>query len=180
MALYHATTVLAVRTKEQVVLAADGQVTQDATVVKSSANKLRSLGAGRIVAGFAGSTADAITLFERLEAKIESHAGHLDRAAVEMAKDWRSDKYLRRLEALMLVADASRILLVSGSGDVIEPDGDAAAIGSGGVYALAAARAFLTAGVTDGEKIVRQAMTIAADLCVYTNHQLTVLSLPVS
>lgn len=177
MTSFHGTTVLAVRTKNNVVLAADGQVTQNDTIIKSSANKLRLLADGKIVAGFAGATADAMTLFERLEGKLETHAGKLDRAAVELAKEWRTDKYLRRLEALMLVADKERILLVSGAGDVIEPDGDACAIGSGGLYALSAAQAFLVAGEQDAEKITRAAMKIAADLCVYTNHTLSLLRL---
>lgn len=174
---FHGTTVLAVRAGGMIVMAADGQVTQNDTIVKSSAKKLRAMGDGKIVAGFAGATADAMTLFERLEGKLESHAGHLDRAAVELAKEWRTDKYLRRLEALMLVADKVRILLVSGAGDVIEPDGDTYAIGSGGVHALAAARAFLVAGKTNAEEIVQESMSIAADLCVYTNKNLTMVSL---
>ena len=170
------TTILAVKRGNSVSLAGDGQVTMgQAIVMKHQAKKVRRLHKGAILAGFAGSTADAFTLFERFEAKLEEHSGNLVRAAVEMAKDWRQDKYLRRLEAMLLVADAETILILSGNGDVIEPDDGIAAIGSGGPYALAAARA-LTRHNPDmtAERIVRASMGIAAEICVYTNDNLTV------
>ena len=152
-----------------VVVAGDGQVSMGDTVIKANARKIRRLGDGRIIAGFAGSTADAFTLFERLEAKLERHPGQLTRACVELAKDWRTDRYLRRLEALMAVADGSASLLVSGTGDVLEPDDGLIGIGSGGNYALAAARALIDSDDLDAEAVARKAMTIAADICVYTN-----------
>jgi ATP-dependent HslUV protease, peptidase subunit HslV len=163
------TTVLAVRRDGHVVLGGDGQVTMGNTVVKSSARKIRRLHDGRIVAGFAGSAADGLTLFEKFEARLKEYGGNLTRAAVELAKDWRTDRVLRRLEALLLVADHHKTLMLSGTGDVIEPDGDAAAIGSGGSYALAAARALLGATTLSAREIAEQALTIAGDICVYTN-----------
>ena len=172
------TTILAVRDAKGVTVAGDGQVTMGQTVVmKHSARKVRRLYSGKIIAGFAGSTADAFTLFEHFEGKLEEHSGNLTRAAVEMAKDWRKDKYLRRLEAMLLVADATTILVLSGSGDVIEPDDAVAAIGSGGSYALAAARALVRHTALGSEAIAREAMAIAAELCVYTNTHLTLESL---
>jgi ATP-dependent HslUV protease subunit HslV len=173
------TTILAVRHGGGVAVAGDGQVTMgQAVVMKHKAKKVRRLYKGNIVAGFAGSTADAFTLFERFEAKLEAYNGNLARSAVELAKDWRTDKYLRRLEAMLLAADKESILILSGSGDVIEPDDGVAAIGSGGPYALAAARA-LTRCANNGanmsaEEIVRTAMGIAGEICVYTNNELTI------
>ncbi|MDR2161644.1 MAG: ATP-dependent protease subunit HslV [Desulfovibrio sp.] len=169
------TTILGVRKDHSVALAGDGQVTMGQSVImKHHAKKVRRLYKGSILAGFAGSTADAFTLFERFEAKLEEHSGNLVRAAVEMAKDWRQDKYLRRLEAMLLVADASTILVLSGTGDVIEPDDGIAAIGSGGPYALAAARALVrNAPQLSAEAIVRTSMGVAAEICVYTNESLT-------
>ena len=169
-----ATTILCVKKDNSVVLAGDGQVSFGQTVLKATANKLRRLANGQIIAGFAGSTADAFTLFERLEAKLEKHPGQLTRAAVELAKDWRTDKYLRRLEAMMIVANRETILIISGVGDVIEPEDGIAAIGSGGNYALAAARALIDQKNLDAEKIVKKAMNIAADICVYTNHNIRI------
>ena len=163
------TTVLAVRRDGHVVLGGDGQVTMGNTVVKSSARKIRRLHEGRIVAGFAGSAADGLTLFEKFEARLKEHGGNLTRSAVELAKDWRTDRMLRRLEALLLVADREKTLLLSGTGDVIEPDGDAAAIGSGGSFALAAARALLGATTLPAREIAERALTIAGDICIYTN-----------
>jgi ATP-dependent HslUV protease subunit HslV len=163
------TTVLAVRRDGKVVLGGDGQVTMGNTVVKSSARKLRRLHDGKVIAGFAGSAADGITLFEKFEAKLKEFGGNLQRAAVELAKDWRTDRVLRRLEALLLVADRERTLLLSGTGDVIEPDSDAAAVGSGGPYAFAAARALLEATTLSARQIAERALTIAGDICIYTN-----------
>ena len=163
------TTVLAVRRGGSVVIGADGQVTMGNTVVKGTARKVRRLQDNKIVAGFAGSAADGITLFEKLEAKLKDTNGNLLRGAVELAKDWRTDRVLRRLEALLLVADKERILLLSGTGDVIEPDGEAAAIGSGGPFALAAARALLEATKLPAREIAERALTIAGDICIYTN-----------
>ena len=177
---WHGTTVICVRAGGRVVLAGDGQVTMGQTVVKANANKLRRLGGGEILAGFAGATADAFTLFERLETKLERHPGQLARACVELAKDWRTDRYLRRLEALMAVADRRVSLIVSGSGDVLEPEDGLIGIGSGGVYALAAARALVAAGQTDAEAIARRAMAIAADICIYTNDHVVLESLETS
>ncbi|MSP83627.1 MAG: ATP-dependent protease subunit HslV [Alphaproteobacteria bacterium] len=176
-AVWHGTTVLSVRRGGKVVMAGDGQVTMGATVVKSNANKIRRLGAGDILAGFAGATADAFTLFERLEAKLERHPGQLARACVELAKDWRTDRYLRRLEALMAVADGRVSLVVSGSGDVLEPEDGIIGIGSGGPFALSAARALAAAGETDAEAIARRAMAIAAEICIYTNDRVVLESL---
>jgi ATP-dependent HslUV protease subunit HslV len=163
------TTVLAVRRGGQVAIGGDGQVTMGNTVVKGTARKIRRLYDNRILAGFAGSAADGITLFEKFEARLKDANGNLLRGAVELAKDWRTDRVLRRLEALLLVADRERILLLSGTGDVIEPDGDAAAIGSGGPYALAAARAFLSATELSAREITTRALTIAGEICIYTN-----------
>ena len=174
--VWHGTTIVSVRRNGRVVIAGDGQVTQGQTVMKPNAKKVRTLGEGKVIAGFAGATADAFTLFERLEAKLERHAGHLLRAAVELAKDWRTDKYLRNLEAMLIVADREVTLVVTGNGDVLEPEGGIAAIGSGGNYALAAARA-LVDYESDAETIARKAMKIAADVCVYTNDRLTVETL---
>lgn len=171
---WHGTTILCVRKGGQVVIAGDGQVSMGGTVVKANANKIRRLGDGAIIAGFAGATADAFTLFERLEGKLERHPGQLTRACVELAKDWRTDRYLRRLEALMAVADRSVSLLLSGTGDVLEPDDGILAIGSGGNYALAAARAMIGVEHLDAEAIARKAMEIAAGICVYTNENITV------
>jgi ATP-dependent HslUV protease, peptidase subunit HslV len=163
------TTVLAVRRADHVVIGGDGQVTMGNTVVKASARKIRRLNDGKIVAGFAGSAADGITLFEKLEARLKEYNGNLMRSAVELAKDWRTDRVLRRLEALLLVADREKTLLLSGTGDVIEPDGEAAAIGSGGAYALAAARALLEATPLGAREIAERALAIAGDICIYTN-----------
>jgi len=177
---WHGTTILSVRRGRKVVMAGDGQVSLGQTVVKANAKKVRRIGNGRILAGFAGSTADAFTLLERLEAKLERHPGQLVRACVELAKDWRTDRYLRRLEAMMAVADAETSLVLTGAGDVLEPEGGLIGIGSGGSYALAAARALLEGTDLDAEEIARRAMRIAAEICVYTNHNLTleVLDLP--
>ena len=163
------TTVLAVRRGGHVVIGGDGQVTMGNTVVKSTARKVRRLHDGKVVAGFAGSAADGITLFEKFEAKLKEYNGNLLRSAVELAKDWRTDRVLRRLEALLIVADRDKILLLSGTGDVIEPDGDAAAVGSGGPYALAAARALLDATPLPAREIAERALAIAGDICIYTN-----------
>src|SRR2546425_10679788 len=166
---WHATTILSVRKGGQVVMAGDGQVSMGQTVVKANAKKVRRLGNGQIVGGFAGSTADAFTLFKRLEAKLERHPGQLLRACIELAKDWRTDRYLRRLEAMMAVADKDVSLLLSGSGGVLEPEDGLLAIGSGGNYALSAARALIDVEGLDAEAIARKAMKIAAEICVYTN-----------
>lgn len=171
--VWHGTTILSVRRNGKVVIAGDGQVTQGQTVMKPNAKKVRRIGDGSVIAGFAGATADAFTLFERLEAKLERHHGQLLRAAVELAKDWRTDKYLRNLEAMLIVADKHVTLIVTGNGDVLEPEAGVAAIGSGGNYALAAARA-LVEYEADAETVARKAMKIAADVCVYTNENLTV------
>jgi ATP-dependent HslUV protease, peptidase subunit HslV len=171
--VWHGTTILSVRKNGRVIIAGDGQVTQGQTVMKPNAKKVRPLGDGSVIAGFAGATADAFTLFERLEAKLERHNGQLMRAAVELAKDWRTDKYLRNLEAMLIVADKEATLVITGNGDVLEPEGGIAAIGSGGNFALAAARA-LVEYEGDAETICRKAMKIAGDLCVYTNDRLTV------
>ncbi len=174
---WHATTILCVRKGDTVVIGGDGQVSLGQTVIKSSAKKIRHLADKSIIAGFAGATADAFTLFERLEAKLDKHPGQLTRACVELAKDWRMDRYLRRLEAMMIVADKNATLILSGNGDVLEPEDGIAAIGSGGNYALAAARALSDRDDLDAEAIVRKAMGIAADICVYTNHNLVVEAL---
>jgi len=171
---WHGTTILSVRKDGAVVVAGDGQVSLGATIVKPNARKVRRLGAdGGVIGGFAGATADAFTLFERLEAKLERHPGQLTRAAVELAKDWRQDRYLRRLEAMMVVADRQTTLILTGQGDVLEPAEGVAAIGSGGQFARAAALALLDSA-NDAETIARRAMAIAADICVYTNTLLTV------
>lgn len=176
--MFHATTILCVRRGANVVIAGDGQVTMGNTVMKASARKLRRLGDGQIVAGFAGATADAFTLFERFEAKLKDHQKQLPRAAVELAKEWRTDRFLRRLEALLLVADRERTLVLSGTGDVIEPDLGAAAIGSGGPYALSAARALLENTDQPPRAIAEKAMRIAADVCIYTNDHIVFEELP--
>jgi ATP-dependent HslUV protease, peptidase subunit HslV len=170
---FHATTILMVRRAGSVVIGGDGQVSMGPTIVKGNARKVRRLGKGNVIAGFAGATADAFTLFERLEAKLEQYPTQLTRAAVDLAKDWRTDRYLRRLEAMLLVADKETSLLISGTGDVLEPEDGIMAIGSGGNYALAAARALSTTDLS-AEEIVRRSMTIAADICVYTNHSLVI------
>jgi len=176
---WHGTTIICVRKGNSVVVAGDGQVTMGATIVKAGACKLRRLGEGRIIAGFAGATADAFTLFERLEAKLERHPAQLTRACVELAKDWRTDRYLRRLEALMAVADAKTSLLLSGTGDVLEPDDGIVAIGSGGNYALAAARALIDRDDLDAEAIARKSMAIASEICIYTNTEVTLEKLDI-
>jgi ATP-dependent HslUV protease, peptidase subunit HslV len=173
---WHGTTVLTVRKAGAVVIGADGQVSVGQTIIKANAKKVRRLAKGDVIGGFAGATADAFTLFERLEGKLEQYPGQLMRAAVELAKDWRTDRYLRRLEAMMLVADAQVTLVLTGTGDVLEPENGVMGIGSGGNYALAAARALLDTE-TDAESIVRKAMAIAADICVYTNRSVTVETL---
>jgi ATP-dependent HslUV protease subunit HslV len=167
--LWHGTTVLSVRKGNSVVIAGDGQVTFGQTVIKSNARKVRRLGDGSVIAGFAGATADALTLFERLEAKLEQHTGQLTRACVELAKDWRTDRFLRRLEAMMAVADKSVSLVLTGTGDVLEPEDGLIGIGSGGMYALSAARALMPIEGLDAETIAKRAMEIAAQVCVYTN-----------
>ncbi|WP_379548105.1 ATP-dependent protease subunit HslV [Qipengyuania sp. DSG2-2] len=169
---WHGTTIIGVKRGDKIVVAGDGQVSMGNTVMKPNARKVRRIGDGKVVAGFAGATADAFTLFERLERKLDQYNGQLMRAAVELAKDWRTDKYLRNLEALMIVADAEVLLVLTGNGDVLEPEGGIAAIGSGGNYALAAARA-LSDYEDDPEKIARKAMAVAADVCVFTNDQVT-------
>lgn len=177
MKSWHATTILTVRKEGKVVIAGDGQVSLGSTVIKSSANKIRKLGNGSILAGFAGSTADALTLFERLESKLEKHPKQLTRACVELAKDWRTDRYLRRLEAMMIVIDKEVSLVMTGNGDVLEPEGGVAGIGSGGNYALAAARALMDVKELDAEAVARKAMKIAADICVYTNENIIIETL---
>jgi ATP-dependent HslUV protease subunit HslV len=173
---WHGTTILAVRKGGQTVIAGDGQVSMGQTIVKSTARKVRRLTGGVVLAGFAGATADALTLIERLEAKLEQYPDQLARACVDLAKDWRTDRYLRRLEAMLLVADKDSIFTVTGVGDVLEPEKGVAAIGSGGNYALAAARALMDTDLT-AEQVARKAMAIAAEICVYTNGELTVESL---
>jgi ATP-dependent HslUV protease subunit HslV len=175
--IWHGTTILCVRKGGRVVVAGDGQVSMGQTIVKSNARKLRRLGNDSVIGGFAGATADALTLFERLEAKLEQHPGQLSRACVELAKDWRTDRYLRRLEAMMAVADAKVSLILSGTGDVLEPEDGLIGIGSGGGYALAAARALIDQSALDAEAIARKAMAIAAQICVYTNDKVTIESL---
>jgi ATP-dependent HslUV protease subunit HslV len=170
---YHGTTILGVKKDGRTVIAGDGQVSLGNTVIKPNAKKVRRLGDGSVIGGFAGATADAFTLFERLEKKLEAHRGQLLRAAVELAKDWRTDKYLRNLEAMMIVADKETMLILTGNGDVLEPEGGIAAIGSGGNYALAAARA-LSEYEPDPEVLARRAMGIAAEVCVFTNDRLTI------
>jgi len=174
---FHATTIVAVRHDGRVALGGDGQVTMGDTVMKASAQKVRKLKDGRILAGFAGSVADAFTLFEKFEEKLERYPGNLPRAVVELAKEWRTDRYLRRLEALLAVADRSHLFLISGDGNVIEPDDDIVAIGSGGSFALAAARALKAHSTLSAPEIVRNALDIAGDICIYTNRNITVLEL---
>ncbi len=170
---WHGTTILAVRKGGKVVIAGDGQVSIGPTIMKGNARKVRPLGDGKVIAGFAGATADALTLFERLEQKLERFPGQLARAAVDLAKDWRTDRFLRRLEAMIIVADTKETFVITGAGDVLDPEHAVVAVGSGGNYALAAARA-LYSHVDDAETIAREAMSIAADICVYTNRNLTV------
>ncbi len=174
---WRGTTVLSVRKGNQVVIAGDGQVTLGNTVIKANARKVRRLGKGGVIAGFAGATADALTLFERLEAKLETYPDQLTRACVELAKDWRTDRYLRRLEAMMAVADASVSLVLTGTGDVLEPEDGLIAIGSGGPFALAAARALIDRDDMDAEAVARKAMEIAAGICIYTNENVIVQSI---
>jgi len=175
---WHGTTILCVRRGRQVAMAGDGQVTLGQTVIKGNARKVRRIGPqGAILAGFAGATADAFTLLERLEAKLERYPNQLERACVDLAKDWRTDRYLRRLEAMMAVSDESRSFTLTGNGDVLEPEDGVIAIGSGGNYALAAARALLTTEDLSAEEIARRAMRIAGDICVYTNHSVIVETL---
>ena len=162
------TTIVLIRKKNDVVVASDGQVSMGNTVIKSNANKVRKIEKRNVIAGFAGSTADALTLFERLEAKLEKHAGNLTRAAVELAKDWRTDKYLRRLEALMAIGDKEKSFIISGTGDVLEPEGDVIGIGSGGNYALAAAKVLMDTEL-NAEEVAKKAIKVAADICVFTN-----------
>ncbi|MDP6473294.1 MAG: ATP-dependent protease subunit HslV [Alphaproteobacteria bacterium] len=178
-AVWHGTTILSVRKGGTVVVAGDGQVTLGDTVIKSNARNVRRLGGGGdIIAGFAGATADAFTLFERLEGKLEQHPGQLMRACVELAKDWRTDRYLRRLEAMMAVADAEISLVLTGTGDVLEPEDGLIAIGSGGNFALAAARALIDMEDLDAEAVALKAMAIAADICVYTNNAVVLEKIP--
>ena len=174
---WRGTTILSVRKGGRVVIAGDGQVSLGQTVIKGNARKVRTLAGGDVIAGFAGATADAFTLFERLESKLEQYRGQLMRACVEMAKDWRTDRYLRRLEAMMIVADPSATLVLTGTGDVLEPENALMGIGSGGNYALAAARALFDSDL-DAEAIARKSMAVAAEICVYTNTHLTIESLP--
>ena len=167
------TTIVLVRKKNDVVVASDGQVSMGNTVIKSNANKVRKIEKRNVIAGFAGSTADALTLFERLEAKLEKHAGNLTRAAVELAKDWRTDKYLRRLEALMAIGDIEKSFIISGTGDVLEPEGDVIGIGSGGNYALAAAKVLMDTEL-NAEEVAKKAIKVAADICVFTNDNIRI------
>ena len=172
---FHATTICAVRKNGKTAIAGDGQVTfGQSAIMKANARKVRTLYHGKVLAGFAGSVADAFTLFEKFEGKLESYNGNLQRAAVELAKDWRTDRVLRKLEALLLVADKDKILMLSGNGEVIEPDGGVAAIGSGGFYALAAARAMVQHTDMEAKEVAKEALSIAADICVYTNHNIKV------
>jgi ATP-dependent HslUV protease, peptidase subunit HslV len=171
---FHGTTILCVRRQGQVVIGGDGQVSLGNTVLKGNARKVRRLHADRVLAGFAGGTADAFTLFERFESKLEMHSGNLLRSAVELAKDWRTDRMLRRLEAMLLVADGTHSLLISGTGDVVEPEREVIAIGSGGGYAHAAALALVDATELSAREVVERALHIAGDICVFTNHQLTI------
>ncbi len=173
----HATTILAIQRGGKTAIAGDGQVSLGNTVIKSSARKVRRMNEGKVVAGFAGSTADAFTLFEKFEAKLKEYSGNLKRAAVELAKDWRTDRMLRRLEALLIVADESGIFTISGNGDVIEPDDGICAIGSGGMYALAAARALAVNTKMTAEEIVKESMRVASEICIYTNGNIVVETL---
>ncbi len=171
--VWHGTTILSVRKNGKAAIGADGQVSLGPTIIKASAKKLRTMSHGKILAGFAGATADAFTLFERLEEKLEKHPDQLTRAAVELAKDWRTDKYLRRLEAMMIILDENVTLIITGNGDVLEPEDGIAAIGSGGNYALSAARALIDIKELSAEDIIKKSMKIASDICVYTNGNLT-------
>ncbi|MBI3453424.1 MAG: ATP-dependent protease subunit HslV [Rhodospirillales bacterium] len=175
--VWHGTTILSVRKGGRVVVAGDGQVSLGQTIIKSNAKKIRRLGDGSVIGGFAGATADAFTLFERLEAKLEQHPGQLTRACVELAKDWRTDRYLRRLEAMMAVADKDVSLVLTGTGDVLEPEEGLIGIGSGGSYALAAARALIGVDGLDARSIAERAMKIAAEICVYTNDKIVIETL---
>lgn len=175
--VWHGTTILAVRKGGQVVVGGDGQVSLGDTIIKGNARKVRRIGDGKVVAGFAGATADAFTLFERLEAKLEQYPNQLTRACVEMAKDWRTDRYLRRLEAMMAVADKDVSLVLTGTGDVLEPEDGLIGIGSGGNYALSAARALVDRDDMDAEAIVRRSLEVASEICVYTNTQITIEAL---
>ena len=179
MEQYRGTTIVSVRRGNQVVIAGDGQVSLGNTVMKSNARKVRRLYKNQVLAGFAGATADAFTLFERFESKLEMHSGHLTRSAVELAKDWRTDRMLRRLEALLAVADHEASLIISGNGDVIEPEEGLIAIGSGGPYAQSAARALMRHTELDAETVCREALTIAGEICIYTNHNFTVETLDI-
>ena len=169
---WHGTTIVLIRKNNQVVVAGDGQVSLGNTVLKSTAKKVRKIEKRNVIAGFAGSTADALTLFERLEAKLEKHAGNLTRAAVELAKDWRTDKYLRRLEALMAIADKEQSFIISGTGDVLEPEGGIIGIGSGGNYALAAAKVLIETDMS-AEEIAKKSIKVASEICVFTNNNIT-------
>jgi len=171
---WYGTTILSVRKNGEVVVAGDGQVTFGNTVIKSRANKVRRLSSGSVIAGFAGATADAFTLFERLESKLEQHPQQLTRACVELAKDWRTDRYLRRLEAMMAVADAEHSLILSGNGDVLEPEDGLIGIGSGGPFALSAARALINENSVNAEQVALRSMKIAAEMCIYTNENITI------
>jgi ATP-dependent HslUV protease, peptidase subunit HslV len=175
---FHGTTILAVRKDGRLALGGDGQVSIGETVVKSKSNKVRALKGGKVLAGFAGSVADALTLYEKFEEKLDRYPGNLPRAAVELAKDWRSDRVLRRLEALLVVADLEHSFLVSGSGELIEPDDGLVAVGSGGNFALAAARALLPVAGQSAREIAERSLEIAADICVFTNRHITILELP--
>jgi ATP-dependent HslUV protease subunit HslV len=172
--MFHGTTIVCVRRNGKAVIAGDGQVTLDKTVMKASAKKVRRLADGNVIAGFAGSTADAFTLFERFEAKLKEHQKNLARACVELGKDWRTDRFLRRLEALLIVADHERTFVLSGAGDVVEPDHGVAAVGSGGSYALAAARALMAHSQLSAREIAEASMKIASDICIYTNSNLSI------
>ena len=171
--IWHGTTIILVRKKNEVVVAGDGQVSMGNTIIKSTATKVRKIEKRNVIAGFAGSTADALTLFERLEAKLEKHAGNLTRAAVELAKDWRTDKYLRRLEALMAIADKEKSFIISGTGDVLEPEDDVIGIGSGGNYALAAAKVLMETDLS-AEEVARKAIKVASEICVFTNNNVKI------
>ena len=170
---WHGTTIVLIRKGKDVVVAGDGQVSLGNTVIKSTAKKVRKIEKRTVIAGFAGSTADALTLFERLEAKLEKHAGNLTRASVELAKDWRTDKYLRRLEALMAIADKEKSFIISGTGDVLEPEGDVIGIGSGGNYALASAKVLMNTNLS-AEEIAKKAIKVASDICVFTNDNISI------
>ena len=173
---WHGTTIVLIRKDKDVVVAGDGQVSLGNTVIKSTAKKVRKIDKRNVIAGFAGSTADALTLFERLEAKLEKHAGNLTRAAVELAKDWRTDKYLRRLEALMAIGDKENSYIISGTGDVLEPEGDIIGIGSGGNYALAAGKVLLETDIS-AEEVAKKAIKVASEICVFTNDNVKVLKI---